>query len=131
MCRHSERRRKWKSAARSERHFIRWFRRRREIFIWRSVPIRRARVGVRAFSTNEGIKYAGHPAAWGEEQAKDFTEHHYHQPSDEYHPEMDFTGDAVIARFGFVLGSKAAWLPTLAGWVPGDEFEPARKKSMQ
>jgi hypothetical protein len=44
---------------------------------------------------------------------------------------MDFTGDAVIARFAFVLGSKAAWLPTLAGWVTVDEFEAARKKSLQ
>jgi hypothetical protein len=75
------------------------------------------------------MKYAGHPVEWGEEQAKDFTAHRYHQPSDEYSPDMDFTGDAVIARFGFVLGTKAAWLPTLAAWVPGDEFEPARKQS--
>jgi len=37
----------------------------------------------------------------------------------------------VIAKFAFVLGSEAAWLPTLAGWVPGDEFEAARKKSLQ
>jgi hypothetical protein len=42
---------------------------------------------------------------------------------------MDFTGDAVIARFGFVLGFSAAALPQLAGWVPGDEFEQARKQS--
>src|SRR3989454_11048724 len=90
-----------------------------------------ARVGVPSFSINEGIKYAGHPAEWGDEQAKDFTAHCYHQPSDEYSPDMDFSGDAVIARFGFVLGSKAAWLPTLAGWVLGDEFEAARKKSLQ
>jgi hypothetical protein len=43
---------------------------------------------------------------------------------------MDFTGDAVIARFGFALGSKAAWLPGLAGWIPGDEFEAARKQRL-
>jgi hypothetical protein len=32
---------------------------------------------------------------------------------------------ALVAHFlfGFALGSKAAWLPTLAGWVSGDEFE--------
>jgi len=30
-----------------------------------------------------------------------------------------------------VLGSKAAWLPGLAGWIPGDEFEGARKQSLQ
>ena len=96
---------------------------------YRSDHFSLARVGVPSFSINEGIKFAGHDAQWGDEQAKDFTVHRYHQPSDEYSPDMDFTGDAVIARFGFVLGSKAAWLPTLPGWVPGDEFEAARKKS--
>jgi Zn-dependent M28 family amino/carboxypeptidase len=97
---------------------------------YRSDHFSLARVGVPAFSINEGTKYAGHPAEWGEEQAKDFVEHRYHQPSDEYSADMDFSGDAVIARFGFVLGSKAAWMPTLAGWVPGDEFEAARKPSL-
>jgi Zn-dependent M28 family amino/carboxypeptidase len=98
---------------------------------YRSDHFSMAHVGVPSFSINEGIKYAGHPADWGEEQAKDFTEHRYHQPSDEYSPDMDFTGDGVIARFGFVLGSKAAWLPGLAGWIPGDEFAAARRKSDQ
>jgi Zn-dependent M28 family amino/carboxypeptidase len=97
---------------------------------YRSDQFSLARVGVPAFSINEGTKYVGHPAEWGEEHAKDFVEHRYHQPSDEYRPEMDFTGDAVIARFGFVLGTRAAWLPALAGWVSGDEFEPARKQSL-
>jgi len=98
---------------------------------YRSDHFSLARVGVPSFSINEGIKYAGHPAEWGDEQAKDFTAHRYHQPSDEYSPAMDFTGDAVIARFGFVLGSMAAWQPTLAGWVLGDEFEAARKQSLK
>src|SRR5713226_7109442 len=98
---------------------------------YRSDHFSLARVGVPSFSINEGIKYAGHPAEWGDEQAKDFTAHRYHQPSDEYSPAMDFTGDAVIARFGFVLGSMAAWQPMLAGWVLGDEFEAARKQSLK
>ena len=97
---------------------------------YRSDHFSLARVGVPSFSINEGIKFVGHPAEWGEAQAKDYTEHRYHQPSDEYKPEMDFTGDAVIARFGFVLGFSAATLPQLAGWVPGDEFEQARKQSL-
>jgi len=96
---------------------------------YRSDHFSLARVGVPSFSINEGTKFAGHPAEWGEAQARDFTEHRYHQPSDEYKPEMDFTGDAVIAKFGFVLGFSAAALPQLASWVPGDEFEQARKQS--
>jgi Zn-dependent M28 family amino/carboxypeptidase len=98
---------------------------------YRSDHFSLARVGVPSFSINEGVKFAGHDAQWGEDQAKDFVEHHYHQPSDEYSPDMDFTGDALIARFGFVLGSKAAWEPKLAGWLPGDEFEAARKQSLK
>jgi hypothetical protein len=42
---------------------------------------------------------------------------------------MDFTGDAVMARFGFALGWQAASMSKLIGWEKGDEFEPARVKS--
>lgn len=98
---------------------------------YRSDHFSLARVGIPAFSVNEGTKYKGHDAAWGLEQAKEYTEKHYHQPSDEYHPEMDFTGDAVMARFGFALGWQAANMPKLVGWEKGDEFEAARMKSEQ
>ena len=96
---------------------------------YRSDHFSLARVGVPSFSVNEGIKFKGHPAEWGEAQAKDYVDHRYHQPSDEYKPEMDFTGDAAMGRFGFALGMKAATAATLAGWQHGDEFEAARKKS--
>jgi hypothetical protein len=33
-----------------------------------------------------------------------------------------------IAQFGFAPGQRAAALPEVVGWRPGDEFEPARKK---
>ena len=96
---------------------------------YRSDHFSLARVGIPAFSVNEGVKYKGHDAAWGLEQANEYTEKHYHQPSDEYHPEMDFTGPAVMARFGFALGWEAASQPKVVGWEKGDEFEPARLKS--
>ncbi len=96
---------------------------------YRSDHFSLARVGIPAFSVNEGVKYKGHDAAWGLEQANEYTEKQYHQPSDEYHPEMDFTGDAAMARFGFALGWEAASGPKVVGWEKGDEFEPARLKS--
>jgi hypothetical protein len=86
-------------------------------------------VGIPSFSISEGMKYQGHDEAWGVQQAKDYTEHRYHQPSDEYRPEMDFTGDAVMARFGFALGWSAAEQAQLVGWQSGDEFEKARMAS--
>ena len=98
---------------------------------YRSDHFSMARVGIPAFSINEGMKYKGHPESWGLDQERDYVEHHYHQPSDEYHPDMDFTGDSAMARFGFALGWDAASLPKLIGWQHGDEFEPARLKSQQ
>jgi Zn-dependent M28 family amino/carboxypeptidase len=97
---------------------------------YRSDHFSLARVGIPAFSVNEGTKYKGHDAAWGMQQAEEYTSKHYHQPSDEYHPSMDFTGDAAMARFGFVLGWEAASQTKLVGWQKGDEFEAARMKSI-
>jgi len=97
---------------------------------YRSDHFSLAHVGIPAFSINEGVKYKGHDAAWGMRQADEYTAKHYHQPSDEYHPDMDFTGDAVMARFGFALGWEAATMPKLAGWQRGDEFEATRVRSL-
>ncbi len=96
---------------------------------YRSDHFSLARVGVPSFSINEGLKFKGHDAAWGEAQAQDYVDHRYHQPSDEYRSEMDFAGLAKMARFGFALGAKAASQQEMAGWQPDDEFEAARKKS--
>jgi Zn-dependent M28 family amino/carboxypeptidase len=96
---------------------------------YRSDHFSLARVGIPSFSINEGMKYKGHSEAWGVEQEHEYVEKHYHQPSDEYHPEMDFVGDSAMARFGFALGWEAASLPKLIEWQKGDEFEAARVKS--
>jgi len=96
---------------------------------YRSDHFSLARVGVPAFSINEGMKYKGHNTDWGMQQAEEFTNKHYHQPSDEYSPSMDFRGDAAITRFGFALGWAAASQAKLIGWQSGDEFEKARVQS--
>ena len=98
---------------------------------YRSDHFSLARAGIPSFSINEGIKFQGHDAAWGMEQEKDFVEKRYHRPGDEYRPEMDFTGDAAMARFGFALGWEAASIVRPIGWQKGDEFEAARVKSSQ
>jgi Zn-dependent M28 family amino/carboxypeptidase len=98
---------------------------------YRSDHFSLARVGIPAFSVNEGVKYKGHDEAWGLKQDEEYNQKHYHQPSDEYHPAMDFTGNATMARFGFVLGWQAAALPQLVGWEKGDEFEAARLKGAE
>ena len=95
---------------------------------YRSDHFSMARVGIPAFSISEGMKFKGHDLAWGEGQADDYVEYHYHQPSDEFQASWDFTGLAEMARFGYELGMKAADQPAEVQWKPGDEFEAARKK---
>jgi Zn-dependent M28 family amino/carboxypeptidase len=97
---------------------------------YRSDHFSLARVGVPAFSIGQGTLFEGHDAAWGEAQAKDYTEHHYHQPSDEYKDAMDFRGNVKMAQFGLVLGWEASGLSKPIGWLAGDEFGPAREKSV-
>ncbi|HEY3990942.1 MAG TPA: M28 family peptidase [Acidobacteriaceae bacterium] len=96
---------------------------------YRSDHFSLARYGIPAFSIGQGTLFAEHDASWGAHQMKQYTAERYHQPSDEYKPEMDFRGDARMAQFGFDLGWLASGAKTTQGWQAGDEFEAARKKS--
>jgi Zn-dependent M28 family amino/carboxypeptidase len=96
---------------------------------YRSDHFSLARVGVPAFSVDEGELFEGHDPAWGHAQFEDYVANHYHQPSDEYRADWDFTGNARLAQFGFVLGWLASGQQKPLEWMPGDEFEKPRKAS--
>ena len=67
-----------------------------------------ARAGMPAFSINEGTQFLGKPADFGDKLFEEFNALHYHQPSDEFHDDWDFSGLEQIARFGLLLGINAA-----------------------
>ena len=96
---------------------------------YRSDHFSMARVGVPAFSIGEGTLFTGHDNAWGLAKDDDYTAHRYHNVTDNYTPDMDFTGNAKLARFGMDLGWQALTAPATVSWHTGDEFEPARKSS--
>ncbi len=98
-------------------------------FYYRSDHFSLARVGVPAFSVNEGLKYEGHAREWGEQIEKEYNQKRYHQPADQFDPNWSFAGDVKMTRFGFVLGWEAANQSAEIQWKPGDEFEAARKAS--
>ena len=93
---------------------------------YRSDHFSLARAGVPAFSINTGVKFAGHPPEWGKAQRDEYTAKHYHNPSDEYSPSMDFSSNAALDQFGFALGWQALSVQNTVSWLPGDEFESAR-----
>ena len=97
---------------------------------YRSDHFSLARAGVPAFSIGQGTLFTGHDADWGLAKEDDYTAHRYHNFSDNYTPDMDFTGNAKLARFGLELGWEAITAPATVTWRPGDEFEPARKRSL-
>jgi Zn-dependent M28 family amino/carboxypeptidase len=94
---------------------------------YRSDHFSMARVGVPAFSINTSTKFRGHPSEWGKAKRDDYTARRYHQPSDEYSTDMDFSSNSELSKFGFALGWEELTAPQTVNWLPGDEFEAKRK----
>jgi Zn-dependent M28 family amino/carboxypeptidase len=96
---------------------------------YRSDHFSLAHTGVPAFSISQGAEIAGQPAGAGTRASRDYEEKHYHQPSDEYRQEWDFSGLEDLARFTMLVGVNTANLDALPSWNPGDEFLAARRQS--
>jgi Zn-dependent M28 family amino/carboxypeptidase len=89
-----------------------------------------ARVGIPAFSINGGTHFYGKPDDFETKAFEEYNDKHYHQPSDEYKEDWDMAGMEQMARFGFTLGQTVANQSGVSSWVKGDEFLPARVKSL-
>jgi Zn-dependent M28 family amino/carboxypeptidase len=81
-----------------------------------------AHAGVPAFSIGEGAEVLGKPAGYGEQISHEYDAKDYHQPSDQFHEDWDFSGLEHLARFTMTLGVDTANLPALPVWNKGDEF---------
>jgi Zn-dependent M28 family amino/carboxypeptidase len=89
-----------------------------------------AKAGVPAVSFNAGTKFVGHPDDWGQAQFAEYNKHRYHQPSDEYSANWDFSGMVQQARLAFWIGLRITDAAEPPQWNSGDEFERARLKSL-
>jgi Zn-dependent M28 family amino/carboxypeptidase len=89
-----------------------------------------AKAGIPAVSLKSGTKFVGHHDKWGEEQFQEFNQHRYHQPTDEYSPNWNFSGMVQQARIAFWIGLRVANATETPQWNKGDEFERARLKSL-
>jgi len=97
---------------------------------YRSDHFNFAKVGVPALDMNTGLISKTHEAGWAKKQQDDYVANQYHQPSDNYSPEMDATGMAQVANLLFRLGNDLANGDTFPGWKNGSEFKAVREKSM-
>ncbi|MBO0860376.1 MAG: M20/M25/M40 family metallo-hydrolase [Chloracidobacterium sp.] len=99
-------------------------------FFYRSDHFPFAKAGVPAVNFDPGVKFVGHSDKWGEEQFQDYNQHRYHQPSDEYSPNWNFSGMVQQARLAFWTGLRVANATEIPQWKAGDEFERARLRSL-
>jgi len=96
---------------------------------YRSDHFSLGRVGVPAFSVEAGQDIVGKGKEWGAQMSTDYREHRYHQPSDEFNPNWDWSEGVQMAQLGYWLGWDAANAASMPTWKPGDEFRAVRDRS--
>jgi Zn-dependent M28 family amino/carboxypeptidase len=93
---------------------------------YRSDHFSLAKAGVPAVSIEAGLDFVGRPKDWGLKQSEDFTEHRYHQPSDQYRADFDLSGAVqltdIVLRAANAIANSAA-MPT---WNADAEFRRPR-----
>ena len=99
-------------------------------FYYRSDQFSLAKIGVPGVYLDTGLDFKDRPEGWGKEQIEAWEAEHYHQPSDEITDEWTFEGMVEDARLSFHVGLDVAESAEMPAWVPGDEFEAARKEAL-
>jgi hypothetical protein len=100
-------------------------------YYYRSDQLNFARVGVPAIYFKSGQTFIGRPAGWGKAMEADYRTKRYHQPGDQLTPSWDFTGMVEDAQLSYRLVLDVANDPKMPAWYKGDEFEAARKKTLE
>jgi Zn-dependent M28 family amino/carboxypeptidase len=95
-------------------------------FYYRSDHFNFAKQGVPALDPDSGVEFIGKPSDWGKKKRDEYTEHDYHQPSDEVKPDWDFSGAAEDAQLLLAVGYRVANADKLPEWKPGNEFKAKR-----
>nr|WP_211841922.1 M28 family metallopeptidase [Massilia eburnea] len=98
-------------------------------YFFRSDHFSMAKRGVPALSLDSGEDWIEGGLAAGKAAQEAYTEHNYHQPSDEWHAEWPFTGMArdlgVLYSLGRDLAESKAW----PNWSSDSEFRAIRDQS--
>jgi len=98
-------------------------------YYYRSDHFSFAQAGVPMLDATSGIDVRGRGKAFGQAAQDDYTAHRYHQPSDQYDPNWDWSGAiedlALYANVGRDLANSRMW----PNWLPTDEFRAARDSS--
>ena len=89
---------------------------------YRSDHFSLAKAGVPAITIEEGLDFVGRPKEWGLQQSEEYDAHRYHQPSDEYRPDLDLTGAVQMTDIIYRFARRVADAPAVPTWNADAEF---------
>ncbi len=98
-------------------------------FYYRSDHFSFAKRGVPMIYFEGGEDLVNGGVAAGRAAAENYTEHHYHAPSDEYNPDWDWTGVMADLELYYDIGRELANSDQWPNWRPDDEFRATRDAS--
>jgi Zn-dependent M28 family amino/carboxypeptidase len=93
---------------------------------YRSDHFEFAKQGVPALDPDSGTDYIGKPANYGKQKRDEYTEHDYHNVTDEVKPDWDLSGAVEDAQLLFAVGYNVAQGDKYPEWKPGTEFKAKR-----
>ncbi len=97
---------------------------------YRSDQFNFAKIGVPALYLDGGQDFIGRPEGWGKKTVEHWIDTHYHQPSDEYDPSWDLSGQIQDLILIFQVARRLVNDYQMPAWLPGDEFEAVRLKAV-
>jgi Zn-dependent M28 family amino/carboxypeptidase len=93
---------------------------------YRSDTLSFSRAGLPVVVLGNGIDVIGKPPGWGSRKLDDYVTHRYHQPSDAYDPQWDWSGAVQDMGLYFAIGQRLANGRDWPNWFVNDEFRMAR-----
>lgn len=98
-------------------------------FYYRSDHFSFAKKGVPMLYFEGGQDLVKGGTAAGAAAARDYEEHRYHGPKDEYDPNWDWSGVKADLKLYYDVGRALANSADWPNWTPGDEFRAIRDRS--
>jgi Zn-dependent M28 family amino/carboxypeptidase/uncharacterized protein (DUF1684 family) len=100
-------------------------------YYYRSDHFSFAKRGVPALNPDEGIDFIGKPESYGQRVREEYTDKHYHKPSDDVKADWDLEGAREDLQLFFAVGYRVANAGAFPEWKPGQEFRAIREQMLK
>ena len=99
-------------------------------FYYRADHFEFAKKGVPSMFLDAGVHFIGKPDDYSKKKRDEYTEHDYHNVSDQVKPDWDLSGAVEDLGLLFMVGYRAATDAVWPTWKAGTEFKAIREKML-